>query len=505
MWPAPTLSSSRLLLVVVAVLAAGCGRDGSYTAPAEPASQPGGTLRYPLYADPASVTPLGVRDRAGLTVARQVFAGLVDFDPATLAVVPSIAQSWTHSDDLRVWTFELRRGVRFQDGSEVTAASFVLDWAAVCASGAPLADVLALVEGYQPCRGGAADGLAGVRAVTRHRLQVTLARPFAEFAAVLTNPVTWAFPPQLDGGRPSQRSPVGAGPFRLVSWKQGERIRLERNPDYFGPAPLPDAIELPIYTGKEGSRQAMTAYRSGQLDAAEVPPSQVLLTKADPQLDHRLVIFPRLSVTLIDPPGGLSSSLLRAIAQGTDGPEVEAAVIRWVGDAADGLAPPGTPGYTLKRSPYPHDPVAARAELAAVGARPRLVVDTVGDDSLFDEAKTLAAGYRRVGLPARAGRPRGETVELSLLRWQAPYPTMDGALLPLLADPEAARLIDRARAEADPLRRAALYDRAAVTALSDVVVIPVTFEATALLFSPRLSGCVVDAAGLPRLDRCAVA
>ena len=63
-------------------------------------------------------------------VERNVFAGLVDVDPATLRIVPSIARSWSASADGRTFTFDLRAGVRFQHGDgAVTADTFVRDWA----------------------------------------------------------------------------------------------------------------------------------------------------------------------------------------------------------------------------------------------------------------------------------------------------------------------------------------------------------------------------------------
>ena len=85
-------------------------------APSQRGPVDGGTLRYALSADPVSVTPLFGGDESGLAVERNVFAGLVDVDPATLRIVPSIARSWSASADGRMFTFDLRQGVNFQDG-----------------------------------------------------------------------------------------------------------------------------------------------------------------------------------------------------------------------------------------------------------------------------------------------------------------------------------------------------------------------------------------------------
>jgi len=97
-------------------------------AASQPAPVDGGTLRFALSYDPVSVTPLFGGDESGLVVERNVFAGLVDTDPATLRIVPSIARSWSASADGRTFTFDLRAGVRFQHGDgAVTADTFVRD------------------------------------------------------------------------------------------------------------------------------------------------------------------------------------------------------------------------------------------------------------------------------------------------------------------------------------------------------------------------------------------
>jgi ABC-type transport system substrate-binding protein len=89
-----------------------------------PASAAEGTYRRPLGNDPATLDPARVGDIYSRSVSQQIFDGLVQFDQ-TLTVTPALAQHWKASRDGLVWTFTLRRGVKFHHGREVTADDVV--------------------------------------------------------------------------------------------------------------------------------------------------------------------------------------------------------------------------------------------------------------------------------------------------------------------------------------------------------------------------------------------
>ena len=113
-WLAP------VAVLATVVLAAGCGSGSSSSSSAttnvNPSEIPnGGTLNWPL-TEPVSMTPIHGQEDQGMTVEKSVFAGLVDYDPTTLATVPSIASSWEHNAKNTVFTFHLRSGVKFQPG-----------------------------------------------------------------------------------------------------------------------------------------------------------------------------------------------------------------------------------------------------------------------------------------------------------------------------------------------------------------------------------------------------
>jgi ABC-type transport system substrate-binding protein len=487
------------LLVAVVLVTAGCAQDARSTVTGQrPVS--GGSLRYPLTSDPASITPLGARTVDELTVERSIFSGLVDIDPGTGRLTGVAAASWKADADQRTFTFTLRQGMAFSNGEPLTADTFAQDWAIVCSVNAPAAPLLRVIEGAQDCgRGGTA--LPGVRVVSPQVLQIRLSQPFADLPALLAAPSTWAFPPDLAGSEQAragfERQPVGSGPFTLTSWAPGSRIVLARNPSAVGGIAHLDTVEFSLLPKADAPQAAMDAYRRGSFDVAEVPPGDVQLTMTDPSLSRQLLILPLLSDTLLRVPAERVPSLRqrRGLAYGMDSPTVARSVTGGSATVADGLIPVGTPGYVPGVSPYVYDPGVAGRYLtgAALG---RLTIGA--PEGLDPVASTLAAGYRELRVPAEhlAGRPG----RVNVYRLDAAYPSPDALLAPL-ASPASQDLLRSARATAEPVARAALYQKLASQELASATDLPIVFNARALVISPKLSGAQFDFLGLPHLQR----
>jgi peptide/nickel transport system substrate-binding protein len=467
----------------------------------------GGTLRYAQSADPVSVTPLFGGDEAGMVVERNVFAGLVDVDPATLRIVPAIARSWTSSADGRTFTFDLRPGVRFQQGGgEVTAATFAHDWSLLCspAIGSPNAAVLSAVTGYQECRNGART-LSGVRPAGRLKLVVTLQRPFHDFATVLADPATWAFPPET-AATPAARAafesaPIGAGPYQIESWMRHEEVPgkaivpgqmvLARNPDYYGDRPHIDRIELPVIDAANPAA-SFARYRGHKLDVLDVAASQVDIVRADPTFSRQLVGYPRLQLIALVAAGSPAGSAPQraALDAAIDRSAVVSDVFGKSGQAADGLVPQGTPGFLPGVSP----PQPSGRSAAAAG---RVTLRRPSQPLLQAIADSLLRQLRAAG--ARAELSDHGTYELRVL--DAAYPSPDAfvaSVATLTEAPDAP--LDAARAASDPLRRDALYVDAERSLLARRAVMPIAFGQTQLLIAPRVRGLLYDALGAPRLS-----
>ena len=489
-----TLFPRRLVpaLVVAVLMAGGCGRGAAAPVPPQPQPVDGGKLVFALPGDPGSVTPLYGGDDTGMLIERNVFSGLVDADPTTLRTMPAIARSWSASPDHRTYTFRLRPHVSFQDGGgPVTAATFVSDWALLCSPQveSPNAQVLAAVAGYGACASGSGR-LAGVRADGPLTLVVRLSRPVADFAAVLVDPATWAFPPQLSA-TPAARAafeanPVGAGPFTVDTFRRsvhpaGKRavaglVVLTRNPSYWGQRAHLARVVMPVVSGADA--RLIAAYRSGRYQVLPLPADEVDVVRADPEFDRQLLTAPRLSLTYLGrnrpgaPPlaGAVDASRVTTLTQGK------------AGQVADALVPVGMPGYVPRLVGFPR----------RSPARSFVTLTRQTDPSKAAVTAAVARLLRNQGAQVRLV-PRGSWAVGRLdLQSAAPGAVIAGLVgprSPLTRQVEAAGRDGVDQELLDAQRR--LLDSGSV--------VPLSFGQTQLLVNPAVHGLGVDGLGVPRL------
>jgi peptide/nickel transport system substrate-binding protein len=167
---------------------------------------------------------------------------------------PNLAERWTVSDDGTLYTFELRKGVRFHNGQEMTAddAKFAIDYTLNPANGA-----------YGRTRLGVIDR---VEAIGPYSLRVYLTQPAPAFLSQLTTIQSFSVVPRdsiPEGVEKPGTFPPGTGPFKFVEWQPKQRVVLERYDDYWGRKALLDRVVLrPI---EDGSVR-FTALRAGDVD-----------------------------------------------------------------------------------------------------------------------------------------------------------------------------------------------------------------------------------------------
>lgn len=196
-------------------------------------------------------------------------------------LIPGQAESWETSEDGLTWTFHLRDGLKWSDGTDLTANDFVYSWKRVCDPmvAAPYAEtVLGMVEGYEDAIAGNLDALQVV-AEDDKTLVVTLNAPcsyFGSLAAFATlSPVQQAtIEANGDAWATSAETYISNGPFYVSEWVPSSYIMMSKNPNYWNA----DAIKLDgiKFNLIEDSNAAYSAYQTGEvLFIKDVPTEEI--------------------------------------------------------------------------------------------------------------------------------------------------------------------------------------------------------------------------------------
>jgi peptide/nickel transport system substrate-binding protein len=245
--------ASLLSLVIVASFGiAGCGSSGSRpashatggTTPAPSVYPTSHTLNLSFLEDPGQPPDPDVYYAGeGLLLTRNMYEGLVQYQPGTAdrQVIPSLATSWTTSPDGLTYTFQLRQGVKFHDGTPFTSAAVKPSFARRAA-----------------VDGGPAYMVSGIKSVATpapYTVVVTLSQPstsFLDYLASAYGPVMespTALVPHAGSDHDQtylQTHDIGTGPYTLTQAKVGVSYQLQAFPGYWGPQPYYTTVNLPV-------------------------------------------------------------------------------------------------------------------------------------------------------------------------------------------------------------------------------------------------------------------
>jgi len=263
------------LALLVLATAPACGPSPSKTGRGSAGAPSGGRFVFPLPSEPTTLNFVTGSDAISDYVERLVGDSLVDRDE-NLTLVPRLAESWEFSNDGRVLTFHLRRGARFHDGVLLTSADVRYTYERVID---PKSRAVGRVDGFLPIERLETPDDTTVRVIYRF--------PYAPALAAWEVPILPRHLYEHEDFLAARhnRSPVGTGPFRFVSWEAGRRIVLAANQDYWGGRPLLDTLEFQVIPSQETTLQALLA---GEIDyAPSLSPVQWEAHAGDPSFARR--------------------------------------------------------------------------------------------------------------------------------------------------------------------------------------------------------------------------
>jgi oligopeptide transport system substrate-binding protein len=291
-----------------------------------------------------------------------LFDGLTDLDPATLAPRPALAQGWEISPDKFTWTFHLCRDARWSDGRPLTAADCLASWRRLLSPGlaSDYASLLYCISGAEDFHRGRRTDFTtvGVWAPDDHTLAIRLNHPTPHLATLLALPPLSPVPlhaieksgPVDRRGNPWTRPAnfVGSGPFRLVRWRPGQEIVVERDPAHRDAAAV--SLRRVVFVMAENLETEERMYRAGQLHVVSaLSTARVAGWRSSGSAALRTSPFfgtDFLRVNTLHPPLD-DSRIRRALAISVDRQRLADRVLLGTKSAAPRLVPPGFPGYPV--------------------------------------------------------------------------------------------------------------------------------------------------------------
>ncbi len=276
-----------LFASLAAALAWGCpgGAGGG-----SPGARAGATFIFARGSDSVLLDPQKVDDGESVLIAANVFDSLVRYGRgSSVEIEPALATRWERSEDGREWTFDLREGVKFHDGTPFDADAVVFAFERIIRKDHPLHDAQILNESRY-------KDIESVEKVGPHRVRFRLRRPVAPSLFLGSLTVYTAFIPSPSALRADPegfgRRPVGTGPFRFASWEADQRIVLERNPEWWGAAPRVERVVALVVKENSARRNMLEAGEVHAIDG--VNPIDVDPLSKNPAV--RVLVEPGMSV-----------------------------------------------------------------------------------------------------------------------------------------------------------------------------------------------------------------
>jgi len=484
--------------------------------------------------DPLTLDPAVTGEMTSHEYVMQLFNGLVRLDD-NLKPVPGIARKWQVSDDGRTYTFYLRDDVRFHDGREVMAGDFKYSWERACdpeTGSLTAATYLNDIVGVKDVLAGKTEEISGVRVLDDYTLQVTIDMPKSYFLSKMTYPTAFVVDrANVETGEEWWRLPNGTGPFKLRQWDENQMLVLERNELYYGEPAKVNFVVFQLWGGIP-----MNMYETGEIDATGINISYAdkVTDKAGP-FYRELTVTPELSFYYIGfntarPPFD-DVNIRRAFSQAIDKDKLVSLVFRDMVQRADGILPPGMPGFNEDLSGLGYDVNKAReliqeSRYGDVSNLPPITITTSGRGGLISQGlEAIINEWRQnlgVEVTVRQLEPerfmyhlKEEKDDMFYTGWVADYPHPQDFLDILFHSGAENNYGDYSHLEVDILLEVAgvepdndlsleLYQQAEQLLVEDAACLPLWFGKNYVLVKPYIKGYELDPLGIAMLDKVSI-
>lgn len=492
------------LLASALVAACGGGNTGSVT-PDTGSPKAGGTLTYANESELRTLDPILSTQLVERTVFYQMYESLVNTDEK-LTIKPGLATSWTVAADGLSYTFTLRSGVKFHDGTDFNAdaVKFNID-RILKAKSSPRKSELASVDSVE---------VKDPSTVVFHlkKPDSTLLAQLVDRAGMILSPTAIQ-----KAGDELTRNPVGAGsgPFVFVEWKRDDHLTLKKNPNYWKKG-LPYLDQL-IYRPIINDDARASSLKTGDVDVVrQLAGKDVAGVKADPTLIWKEV--PGLGfggIELNHASGPFADKAkAQAVAMAIDRAQILKNIFFGLGTISYGPIPPSSWAFDPTEKVYDKaDPSKAKA--TATGFSFSLKV-TNNPDSI-QEGQLIQSQLAKAGITVNLqveefGQILTETeahnFEAALVGWSGRldpdgnlyswFHTGGGNNQGQYSNPQVDKLLEEARTTADQARRKQLYSEAQRLLVTDAAYVFINHPVSAQISTAKVHGYVLIPDGMPR-------
>jgi peptide/nickel transport system substrate-binding protein len=517
------------LLVAVAVassfLITACTSGSTSGSNAAAAGGTGGTLIVGMESEADILDPPRTGSWVTTRVFQQIFEGLVGEDltkPSSEVPVPplkpELAESWTISPDGKTYTFKIRPGVKFQDGTPLDAAAVEFNIRRMWDKKFKLYDVKSAGNS-----GFVWQYLSSIETPDPMTLVLKMSKPFSSFLRLLTQGGYYAVisPTALEkyGNDGIADHPIGTGPFTFSNRVRGQSITLVRNDDYWGTkAKLKTVIFRPL----PDTAARVTALRAGEVDMIAVPsPDSIAgLTAAGFQISEGTP--PHLWFLNLNLQDGPTKDLRvrEAINLAINREGMAHDLLKDTASPALSVLPPGNPAAVPDPAGYKYDPEAAKKLLAdagyANGFSTVLTTSVSGSGQILpvQMAEYIQQDLAKVGITAKIdatewisyltkwahGMDSGTSMAQMSWGMSSPYwlyilnssnlMAPNGPNASKYSNPKLDALMDKAATSADDATAESLWKQAVQMAQADKVIVPVVNDKAPYALSPKVHGFV---------------
>lgn len=362
--------STKIIALALAVLMAASAMTGC--AKSKRASEDSGngnfadTITFAQGADPRGLDPAFVDDGESAKIMCNIYEGLLKYNKDSTAIEPCLAEKWDISPDQTKYTFHLKKGVKFQDGTDFNAdavkQSIDRQLEPKVTEDMPYASfVFGSIK--------AKNGVKEVKVIDDNTVEIDLFSPETAFlknlAMALAAPIASPTALKKYGGNLNEH-PVGTGPYSFVSWAKGQNVVLKANPNYWGAKAKTENV---VFRFIKDNSARVIALTSGEVDAIDGIDSTVVdqITKGGDKLftaDGMNINYMAYNTTSSI---FKSADARKAFSEAVNVPEMVKSLYKGYAKPATSILPSFIGGYSDSIKQTAYDAAAAKADLAKAG------------------------------------------------------------------------------------------------------------------------------------------